>query len=220
MAEDTSLREFVVGYAQEMGALVEPPEFAVYEVLLPEEIASRWKVSPYQLWTFDPESLSRSGHEEISFLHYGHPLVEVLVSELRQQSANTCLFINPLRLEKPGLPALAEKGYQFANARLYPMSVSSGRNRGYHYVCFNFKASLVSDEKRELIVPVWMHLQGGYRVNGGAVQTATALDTIDAYPNLDAALPTWRQVRPDEPALAPETLEALLDRARLGVLSE
>jgi len=33
-------------------------------------------------------------------LYYGHPLVEMIVSELRQHPADTRLFVNPRRLEK------------------------------------------------------------------------------------------------------------------------
>jgi len=41
MNQDTSLQDLVLGYCQQVGALVEPPAFGVHEVLLPDEVARR-----------------------------------------------------------------------------------------------------------------------------------------------------------------------------------
>ena len=120
-------------------------------------------------------------------LYYGHPLVEMIVSELRQHPADTRLFVNPRRLEKPGLRDLVEKTFTFSNAR--PVAGNTQRNRLYHYVCFNFKASLVSDEKREMVVPLWMHLQGGYRMPSSEIQSKISLEPENAYPQLTVSPP-------------------------------
>ena len=215
MSEDTSLRDFILGYCQQVGGLIEPPAYGIHEVLLPEEVAARWGVDSFQRFTFTPESRAERG---ATALYYGHPLVEAIVFELRQNPANTRFFINPPRLEKPGLYELVAKTLTFPNAR--PAASHTQRTRLYHYVCFNFKASLVSDEKHELLVQLWMHLQGGYRVQGSEIQTKTALDLENASPHLDAVPPAWRALQPKENPLSSETLTALLDRARLAVLDE
>jgi len=215
MSEDTSLRDFILGYCQQVGGLIEPPAYGIHEVLLPEEVAARWGVDSFQRFTFTPESGTEMG---ATALYYGHPLVETIVLELRQSPANTRFFINPLRLEKPGLRELVEKTLTFPNAR--PAASHTQRTRLYHYVCFNFKASLVSDEKHELLIQLWMHLQGGYHIHGSEIQTITALDLENASPHLDAVPPRWRALQPKENPLSSETLTALLDRARLAVLDE
>lgn len=215
MSEDTSLRDFILGYCQQVGGLIEPPAYGIYEVLLPEDVAVRWGVDSFQRFTFTPEAGAEKG---ATTLYYGHPLVETIVFELRQRPANTLFFINPPRLEKPGLRELVEKTFTFPNAR--PAAGHTQRTRLYHYVCFNIKASLVSDEKRELLIQLWMHLQGGYRVPGSEIQTRVVLETENASPHLDAAPPGWRALQPKENPLSSETLTALLERVRLAVLDE
>ena len=207
MTEDTSLRDFILGYCQQMGGLVEPPAYGMFDVLLPEDVAARWGIASFQRFNFDPTLIlplppydggasssspaAREQGEAISMttLYYGHPLVEMIVSELRQHPADTRLFVNPLRLEKPGLRDLVEKTFTFSNAR--PVAGHIQRNRLYHYVCFNFKASLVSDEKREMVVSLWMHLQGGYRLPSSEIQSKISLDPENAYTQLTASSPVW-----------------------------
>lgn len=210
MAEDTSLRDFILGYCQQVGGLVEPPAYGVYEVMLPEDVAVRWGIDSFQRFSFDPafnsslppddEGGSNSspvvwedaGARSVTTLYYGHPLVETIVFELRQRPADTRLFINPRRLEKPGLRELVEKTFTFSNAR--PATRHSQRNRLYHYICFNFKASLVSDEKRELVVSVWMHLQGGYRLPSNEInpgyRSTLIMPTLSSWPPCLPGVPT------------------------------
>ena len=217
MPEDSSLRDFILGYCQQVGGLIEPPAYGIDEVLLPEEVAARWGVDAFQRFNFSLEPAAAPAGEGITSLYYGHPLAEIIVFELRQRSANCHFFINSVRVEKPGLRDLVEK-LAFSNAR--PAAGKVQRTRMYHYVCFNFKASLLSDEKRELIIPLWMHLQGGYRIPSREIQTKASLDSETAFPNLNASPPAWRVVKPGEEILSSETLSALLERARLAVLDE
>lgn len=218
MAENvSSLRDFVVNYCQMAGGIIESPEYGIDEVLLPEQVAARWGVDAFQRFRFSAASDISGAASAATYLYYGHPLVEAMVDEVRRRPADSLFFINPLRVEKPGLNELVEK-LTFANAR--PTAGDVQRNRLYHYVCFNFKASLISDEKRELLVPLWMHVQGGNRVSAQEILANTSLDTEPGYPNLDAASPGWRTVKSNEDILSAETLSALLQRARLAILDE
>ncbi len=210
MPEDISLEDLVLGYCLQAGGLVEPPAYGIYEVLLPDEVAERINIAPHQLFTFDPED-SREG---VTYLHYGHPLVDAIANELRWQSANGIFFINSVRPEKPGLYAAAEKAFSLPNARLFPVPDAAEQVRLHHYVRFNFKVSLIADEKRELILPVWMDLQSGYPVNGAEIERLAPLDTENQIPVMMPAAPAlWTR----EPPLAPKTLSALLERARKAV---
>jgi hypothetical protein len=220
MSQDASLRDFILGYCQQEGGIIEPPAYGIDEVLLPDEVAARWRVNSFLRLTFDPNFRPPStpeGSTEIILLHYGHPLVETIVSELRIRPADACFFINPPRMEKPGLREIVEK-LVFANAR--PNSGNTTRIRQYHYVCFNFKASLVSDEKKELIVPVWMHLQGGYRVSSGEIISKVILDRQNDNPLLETAPCGWGGLFPNGNPLSPEMITALLDRTQVFVTDE
>ncbi len=220
MAQNTILRDFVLGYCQQVGGLIEPPAYGIDEVLLPDEVAARWGLDAFLRLTFDPAlqlpsfATDKTG---VTTLHYGHPLVETIVLELRKRSADTRYFINPSRLEKPGLPEIVNK-LIFSNAR--PTAGQTQRIRMYHYVCFNFKASLVSDEKREHLVSLWMHLQGGYRLVQNEIKSKVILESHNDSRQLETALPFWHNLSPGENPLSPEVITALLDRSRQFILDE
>lgn len=218
MAEETALRELVLGYCRQVGALVEPPAYGVYEVLLPEEVAARWRVDPFQCFTFSPAE--QDGRGELTRLHYGHALVEEIITELRQRAANTHFYINMVRLEKPGLFSLIEKSFQFPNARLFAIPEAQEKPALYETVRFNFKVSLVSDEKRELVKPVWMSLQGGYAVDGAEIEHRAILEIENGHRSLERAAPTWRALGRGEAVLSPEVLNALLKPAGRAVIDE
>ncbi len=217
MTQDTSLQDLVLGYCQQVGALVEPPAFGMHEVLLPEEVARRWKVNPLQLFVFAGNEETGPAGRTITFLHYGYPLVETIVEEIRSRTANGQFFINNIRLEKPGLFNVIEKALILPNAKLFPVSGASEQRRLYHYVRFNFKVSLVADEKRELILPIWMHLQEGYPVNGSEIERLAVLDVENQFQSLEPAPPSFiNQINP----VGEEVLQAVLEHARQSTRRE
>lgn len=211
MTQDTSLEELVLGYCRQVGGLAEPPAYGIYETLLPDEVAVRWGVEAHQRFIFSAEAETES-----TFLHYGHALVETIVNELRLQTANGRFFINNVRLEKPGLYAIIEKAISIANAKLFPVPGAVEQQRLHHYVRFNFKVSLISDEKRELILPIWMDVQGGYAIRGDEIERQAILDMENQFQQLEPAVPFWMEGKP----LAPKVLAALLERARKSVADE
>ena len=212
MTQDTSLSELVLGYCRQVGALVEPPAYGVSETLLPDEVAARWGVAPIQRFVFE----SANQGQNTTYLHYGHALVETIVNELRWQSANGQFFINNVRPEKPGLFAAIEKTFSLPNAKIFPVPSAKEQARLHHYARFNFKVSLIADEKRELILPMWMDLQNGYPVPGADIERLGILDLDNDYAQTPPAPAFWNE----EPPLTPKTLAALLERARQAVTGE
>ena len=212
MTQDTSLSELVLGYCRQVGALVEPPAYGVYETLLPDEVAARWGVAPFQRFVFDSEN----HHAGATFLHYGHAFVETIVGELRWQSANGQFFINNARPEKSGFYAAIEKTFSLPNAKIFPIPAAKEQARLHHYARFNFKVSLIADEKRELILPLWMDLQNGYPVQGADIERFGILDPDNSYVQTPPAPVSWSEGHP----LSPNILAALLERARQSVAGE
>jgi len=212
MHQDTPLSELVLGYFRQVGALVEPPAYGAYEVLLPDEAAARWGISPHQKIVFD------AAHQQdgVTFLHYGHALIEMIVEELRGQSTNGQFFINNVRPDKPGLPSEIEKAFSLPNAKIFFLPAEKEKIRQHHYVRFNFKVSMVADEKRDLVLPVWIDLQNGYPVNGAEIERLGILDEENQFLHIPPALAFWN----GEPTLSPKTLSALLERARQAVPHE
>jgi hypothetical protein len=226
MAQDTSLKDLIVGYCRQTGGLVEGPTYGVYEVLLPDDVAARLQIDPHQKFVFSSrdeiapiKGQPKNGESPLTLLHYGHPLVDTVVEDLRRQMPNGLFFINNVRLEKPGLYAVIEKTLQFPNARLFPVKGAMERRRLFHIVRFNFKASLIADEKRELILPVWMHLQGGYAIKGDEIERLAALDIDNSFSHLDSAEPHWL-TNPPPQLVSEEVFRPLLERARLAAQHE
>lgn len=210
--DSTSLEQLVLGYFLQLGGVVEPPAYGAYEALLPDDVAVRWGISAEQKIIFD------AAHQQdgATFLHYGHALVETIVEELRGQSANGYFFINNVRPDKPGFKSEIEKAFSLPNAKIFFINNEKEAIHYHYYARFNFKVSLIADEKRELVLPVWMDLQNGYPVNGAEIERLAILDEESQFLHVQPAPAFWNE----EPALNPKTLSALLERARKAVPHE
>ena len=135
MAESVSLEDLVLGYCQEFDGLVEPPAYGSYEVLLPDEVADRLGTESHQRLAFSPEV--KNSH----YIHFGHTLVDSIVDELRQKTANARFFVNNVRLEKPGLYGVTEKAFSLPNAKMFSVQGSTPKIQMHHYVRLNFKVT-------------------------------------------------------------------------------
>ena len=79
------LADFVLSYYREAGAIVEPPAYGVYEVLLPDTVAARLDAPAYQRLAFgDALTTEADRTDEVTRLSYGHPLVESLIEAARR----------------------------------------------------------------------------------------------------------------------------------------
>lgn len=210
MTESISLEELVLGYCQELNGLVEPPAYGAYEVLLPDDAATRLGTKSHQRLAFAPET------ENALYIHFGHALVDSIVEELRQKTANARFFINDVRLEKPRLYEVIEKVFSLPNAKMFPVPGSAQRIQMHHYVRLNFKVNLIADEKRELMLPMWMDLQGGYAVKGTEIERLAILDPENGFQNIPSASLLWS----GESLFSPDVLTALLERARRSAALE
>jgi hypothetical protein len=207
MSQNISLEELVLGYCRQVDALVEHPAYGAYEVLLPDEVAARWGVAPHLRFAFAPDT------ENATYIHFGHNLVETIVDDVRTKTANGCFFINDVYLEKPKLYQVIEKAISLPNAKMFPVPGAVEQVGLHHYVRFNFKVSLVADEKRELILPLWMDLQNGFSVNGADIERVAFFDNETQFSTTPPAVLSWS----NEPPLSPNALSGLLERARLSV---
>ena len=148
-----------MAFLEQQETIVTPPAYGVIEALLPDELAADLRLDPYQRLAF-----TAGQDEETLHLSYNHPLVEEIAGRLQQQPANACAYINHVRLDKQGLLDLARKGYTFPNARLSPKANATQGRALHHYLRFNFKVALISDEKQEFLASATMDVQGGYAV--------------------------------------------------------
>jgi hypothetical protein len=199
------LEQFVLDFCRAAGGIVEPPAYGIYDVLLPEATARQLGVATLQRLTFADEESGQATH-----LTYGHPLVERMVDAARATPACARYYINPARVEKRGLADLARAALSFPNARLQESPGSTGGKALFHYLLVNFKASLVTDEKREQLVAIWMDVQRGSAVHDLAAASYVHLETECQLPHLPVAPVRWLDGH--DPS-SPEAMAALLDRA-------
>jgi len=228
------LADFVLNYCQEAGAIVEPPAYGVHEALLPDALAAHLGVPAYQRFAFDDILAAEAdGTDKVTYLSYGHPLVESLIEASRQVPACARLYVNAVRLDKRGLADLARQALSFPNARLVEVGGVSDADPHQraaeepgqtespalgHYVRFNFKAALITDEKREQLLSVLMDAQGGYAVKELAeIERMTTLETKPGFEHLPVMPPVWL---PGEEPLSRQALEGLLERAKRAALDE
>jgi len=210
------LADFVLTAFRQAGGIVEPPAYGVREVLLPAAVARRWGVSDYLRLAFDDVD-----REQVTILGYGHPLVETLAEELRARPANARAYINDVRLDKRGLFDLARQQLAFPNARLEEVPHQTERPGLCHYLRFNFKAALITDEKRERLVSVWMDVQGGHAAH---VDEGVVLSDKPGFAHLPPERSRWSSDGQPLPAgddlLTAPVLSALLERATRAAVVE
>jgi hypothetical protein len=202
----SDLADFVLDFCSAQGGVVEPPAYGVYDVLLPDVVAAQLGIDPLQRFGFD-ESAASNG---VTLLSYSHPLVERMMEAARAVPACARFYITDVRLDKTGLAALARNGLSFPNANLVEVPHTLEARAMFRYVRFNFKAALISDEKREQLVSVLMDAQTGAAVDDFSATEAHRLAETPVFTQLPPAPAPWTAA-PDP--LAPEPFRALLDRA-------
>ena len=200
--ERFNLSDFVLGYLEEAGSIVMPPEFGIYDVLMPDDIAQNLTIDEHARLAFGastpdastPVSSPQNGELDNALrLGVSHPLVENIAQTLTSQSANMRAYIRGVRTDKRGLLELARKHYGLANARVDELPKTQEEATQHHYLLCNFKVTFLSEEKQEDLVPVIMDVQGGYAVEDEVIlQRLAILDTVPAFGGLAVSQPVWQ----------------------------
>jgi hypothetical protein len=210
----TELTDFVLNYCRRAGALIEPSADGVYDVLLPDDVSAQWHVPALQRFAFEDGRFSA----DMTRLGYGHPLVEQMAESARSEPLCGRLYVNEVRLDKHGLADLARAALTFPNARLIEAPRQTESRAMSHYVRFNFKAALITDERREQLVSVMMDAQAGHAVKELAqIEELAPLEAEPAFKNLATAPLRWRK---EAQPLSRAALDGLLERASRAALVE
>lgn len=208
--ERFDLSRFVLDFLEQQGGIVSPPDFGIYEVLMPEDVAAALGVADFAHLRFDAEPAAGVPDAALS-LSVNHPVVDKIAARVAQQPTNAAGFINHVRLDKRGLADLARKQFSLSNARIDFVPKTQERNELHHYLQFNFKATILSEEKQEDAVSVMMDVQAGHAVTARAHLDLLALVEPEArFDGFPLAAPRWSDG--SEP-LAPALLRDLLTRA-------
>src|SRR3990172_8136819 len=167
----TDLADFVLDFCRAQGGVVEPPAYGIYDVLLPDGVAAQLGIDTLQRFGFD-ESAASNG---VTLLSYSHPLVERMMEAARAVPACARFYVTDVRLDKTGLATLARESLSLPNANLVEVPHTLEARAMFRYARFNFKAALISDEKREQLVSVLMDAQTGAAVDDFSATAAHRL---------------------------------------------
>ena len=216
-----NLSDFVLGYLEEAGSVVMPPEFGIYEVLMPDELAAALAFDDYARITFTASAsapaMTRTD-DEPTRLGVSHPLVETIAETLTNQPANLRTYMRGVRTDKRGLADLARKHFGLPNARLSAIPKTTEAATQHHYLLCNFKVTFLSEEKQEDLMAVVMDVQAGHAVESAELrQQLMLLDTEPTFEGLAVAAPRWQDTA--DP-VAPSTLQLLLPRAEAALRAQ
>jgi hypothetical protein len=208
-----TLQRFILEHLEAHGALVERPAYNVVELLLPDELAAQLETAPYLLLAFGEEE--ESAFPGSRLLTYGHPLVDHIIEMAKEEGKTARWYVNDVRLEKRDLFEVIKKETTLPNAWILPADDAAPQARMHYYVRFNFKVTLLSDEKEEKLASILMDLNRGL--------PATELEAEASHlflereprtrPLADAPL-LWQS---DLPPLSLESLALLQDRAAQAI---
>jgi hypothetical protein len=154
-----TLQNFVLGYLEAQGTLIERPAYKVVELLLPDELAAQLETEPYLLLAFGEEEAN--AFLDSYLLTYGHPLVDHITEMAKEEGKTARWYVNDVRLEKRDLFEVVKKEATLPNAWILPADDAAPQARMHYYVRFNFKVTLLSDEKEEKLASILMDLNRG-----------------------------------------------------------
>jgi hypothetical protein len=167
----TPLEHFVGSYLEQVGGVWEALEPQLYLSLLPSEVARRLELAREELLlAFDPEALE--DHPEAQFIALGNPLLDRILADAQHLGQVARLFLSGFDLYPHGLERQVEE-----TLGIKPLKVTS-RPLSFSYLWFWFRATLVSDEKEQDLLPVVLDLSTGNRANHLA-------EVLDRFPKLD-----------------------------------
>ena len=205
------ITEFVFAALLQQGALIEDAGFGNYNVMLPDELAELLAIDPFVTLSFD-----ESDTDDTLNLHYGHPVVEALIDLCRSISTPTHLYATNLNLNKSSLGQLAIKMISLPKKeRLSLVRGAVESIEVFHYIRFNFRAAIVSDEKHEHLVSAILSAQTGEAVADDRFEKAFAFHIEPDWQEAPNAPVRWlKNANP----LSEVCITALLDRAVVAAL--
>lgn len=150
------IQRFVTTVIESMGGIVEPLEYALISVLIPEEYSSIFQGRTELVLSFDFEVAEE--HPDSEFITTGSYLLEEMVGFASEKAVTTVrhVIVDQLVLSNP-----SEKIKKYFNMEREQVDVTDLKEVMGCYVEFNFKVGYTSDERIEETREVWINLLTG-----------------------------------------------------------
>jgi len=139
-----NLKDFVKEVIEIKGGVAEEKEEGVLEALLPENISKNLGCKDYEEFSFSPE------RRDTRFITYGSPLLDKIISITQDIGKTARISLKDIYLKKKSPASLIEDKFNFLNMRKLGPIID--REVTCSYLLINFRAIIISDERREEIV--------------------------------------------------------------------
>ena len=147
------LQQFVTEIIEEIGGIVEPIEYALMNVLIPEPYTAYFQNRSEMLLAFDFEVAQEN--PEAEFVTFGSFLLEQVLAIVEKQALSAIRFAEIDRLDI-GNPL--KKISEFLMNEQGRIHIEEERSVFGSWAVFNYQLSYISDEKIEKTDQVWVNL--------------------------------------------------------------
>ena len=150
------LQRFVTSVIEAMGGIVQPTEYALCSVLIPDEYSSIFQGRTELTLSFDYEVAQENSESE--FITLGSYILEQIISFAGSRAVSIIRYVI---VDQLTLNNAVEKIKKFLNANREQVEILSAKEVLGSYVEFNYKVGYTSEERIEESREVWINMQTG-----------------------------------------------------------
>jgi hypothetical protein len=150
------LQRYVTEVLEAAGALVQPVDYALCQVLVPDCCRDLFQGRDECLLAFDFETAQENPTAD--FVTFGSHLLDALLRLPRQMAIS---LVRHVIVDKLALASADERIARHLNIRRAGFKITSERAALDFWVMFMFRIAYLSDERVEQIRPVWIDLASG-----------------------------------------------------------
>lgn len=150
------LQKFVTDVIEALGGIVIPLEYALCQVVVPDEHRGLFQGRTELELAFDLEVAEE--HPQAEFVTFGSYVFEQLIALVQRQAIGTVRFAD---IDPPALSGALDKIRRFLDKEQGSFALNGERTVIGMWAAFAFRVASVSDEKEEQFRQVWVDLSRG-----------------------------------------------------------
>ena len=148
-----NLQNFVTAVIDTLGGLVDPLEYALCQVMIPEEHKDLFQGKTQLILAFDFEVAEENPTAE--FVTFGSYILDQLIEFIKKKTISSVRYIVPSRLV---LSNVEDKIKKYINLDRGKIQISSERLVLFPFAAFNFAVGYTSEERTEVYKEIWVDL--------------------------------------------------------------
>lgn len=152
------LQKFVIDVIESLGGVSEPIEYALCEVMIPEEYSSYFHHQTELTLSFDFEVAEENPDSE--FVTFGSYILQQVLTLVHENAVNTIRFAE---IERLSLANSVEKISAFLQDEPGKLTVHNEQTFLGVWAIYQFRVGIISDDKEETTERIWVDLMTGQR---------------------------------------------------------